>query len=521
MAMGSARALLARRVLVIAVAGVTIWGLTARADDPKPADAKPVESKPAETKPSETKPVSSPSTKEAAPATAPAEAAAGPVHTVKKGTLSLVVQGEGTFKPVDAFEVRPRLLAHQGPLTIVSAAPHGAVVKKGDAILEFDQTLIKNDLTSAESDLAAAKAGLEKAQADQALGTAADARAMRMAEADFGNAEAAQKWWENVDGPQMLRRTELQVKLARASVEDQADELDQLRKMYKSEDLTSATADIVVKRAVRQLEVSKQSLKMSEEQAEKVKSHTYPIARQDTLDALEGSRQRLSMLKVAQAQTAVLRKGALTGAQLAAANAERKLGDLNKDLANFAFKSPTDGVVFYGQYGEGTWVGGDPKSLRPTERVSAGGILMTVYAPGKLSVRMPLPESQSSWVTAGTKARVVPVAYPELPYDASCGTPAVVTKAGPGLSFELTLDVPQLDSRVQPGMRANVTVEATEIADVLLVPNGALSGGKVWKRGKDGKESQVVVVTGRSDGKMTEIRSGLAEGDEILAQGKK
>jgi multidrug efflux pump subunit AcrA (membrane-fusion protein) len=116
---------------------------------------------------------------------------------------------------------------------------------------------------------------------------------------------------------------------------------------------------------------------------------------------------------------------------------------------------------------------------------------------------------------------VVPVAYPELAYDASCGNPAVVTKAGPGLGFELTLDVPQLDPRVQPGMKANVTVEATEVADVLLVPNSALSGGKVWRRGKDGKESQVVVATGRSDGKLTEIRSGLSDGDEILAQGKK
>jgi HlyD family secretion protein len=538
MAMGSARAAAARRVLVVAVAAALGFAaFVIRAEDPKPEEAKPAEAKPAESKPTdskaadskpadakapETQKTTSPSTKQSPPATAPADASAAvPAHVVKKGTLSLTVQGEGTFKPVDAFEVRPRLLAHQGPLTILSAAQHGAVVKKGDAILEFDQTLIKNDLTSAESDLASAKAGLEKSQSDLALGTAADARAMRMSETDLSNAEAAQKWWENVDGPQMLRQNALQVKLSKANVEDQADELDQLRKMYKDEDLTSATADIVVKRAVRQLDVAKASLKMTEERSEKLKSHHYPMARQETLDVLEGARQKLAMLKASQAQTAVLRKGALVAAQLAVANVERKLGDLNKDAANFAFKAPADGVVFYGQYGDGTWVGGDPKALRVGERASAGGILMTLYTPGKLNVKMPLPESQSAWVMAGTKARVVPVAYPELAYDASCGGPVVVTKAGLGLGFELTLDVPQLDPRVQPGMKANVTVEATEVADVLLVPNSALSGGKVWRRGKDGKESQVLVSTGRSDGKMTEIRSGLSEGDEVLAQGKK
>jgi HlyD family secretion protein len=505
MAMGFNRS----AVLCAAVAALTLFNVGSFAADSKP-----------DSKPSETQPASTASTKQS-PTTAPADAATPSTHTVKKGTLSLVVQGEGTFQPVGSFEVRPRLLAHQGPLTILSIAPHGAVVKKGDAVLDFDATLIKNDLTAAESELASARAGLEKVQSDLALGSAADARALRMAEADLSNAEAAQKWWESVDGPQMLQNTATQVKIAKANVDDQADELDQLRKMYKSEELTSATADIVVKRAMRQLDLSKTNLKVWEERAEKVKSHNYPIARQETLDAVEGARQKLALLKAAQTQVAVLRKGALTTSQLAVGAAERKLNDLNKDLQSFSFKAPSDGAVFYGQYADGTWAGGDPKTLRVGERVPAGGVLMTVYTPGRLNVRLPLPESQTAWVTPGTKARVVPVAYPELAYDASCAASAVVTKAGPGLGFELTLEVPQLDPRVQPGMRANVTVEATEIADVLLVPNGALSGGKVWRRAKGGEESQVAVVTGRSDGKQTEVRSGLLEGDEILAQGKK
>src|SRR4051812_41688916 len=134
---------------------------------------------------------------------------------------------------------------------------------------------------------------------------------------------------------------------------------------------------------------------------------------------------------------------------------------------------------------------------------------------------MPPPAPHAPGGGRGTTARGAPVPWPRRATAAAVAPPAVVTKAGPGLAFELTLDVPQVDPRVQPGMKANVTVEATEIADVLLVPNSALSGGKVWKRAKDNKETQVVVVTGRSDGKMTEIRSGLSEGDEILAQGKK
>ena len=59
--------------------------------------------------------------------------------------------------------------------------------------------------------------------------------------------------FEQTKAPESKKAT-LETYQAKANAEDQQDELEQLRKMYRAEELTTETADIVVKRALRQLE---------------------------------------------------------------------------------------------------------------------------------------------------------------------------------------------------------------------------------------------------------------------------
>jgi len=311
----------------------------------------------------------------------------------------------------------------------------------------------------------------------------------------------------------------LSVKLAKANAEDQQDELEQLRKMYRADELTTETADIVVKRALRQLDVAKLSSKISEERAEKVEAHTYAISKQAQIDALEQSRQRLAMLKVTQAQAAVLRKTALTTARLASTQAEKKLADLKKDQEPFAIKAPADGVVLYGYSSGGAWTGGDPKTMRVGEKLAAGATVMTLFKAGDLKVELSVPESQAAWVRPGAKADVKPVAYPELNYEGKAGEPTA--KAGmAGLGFQTTIELAEVDPKVVPGMKASVRIGGADVEGVLLVPTAAVANGKASVR-KDGQEVEREVVTGRTDGKMVEIVKGLIEGEEVLREAKK
>src|SRR5689334_19221764 len=167
-------------------------------------------------------------------------------YKVKKGSLKLEVSTDATLAALEPFEAKLKAKAYSGQFSVVSAAAHGAMVRKGETILELDPKPMSWALEGAENELATARANLKKAEADAELAVKSEALSLRISEDALKNAEQSLKWFEEVDGPQMLRMAELQVKMQKSQVEDQDDELDQLRKMYKTEDLTTATADIVI-----------------------------------------------------------------------------------------------------------------------------------------------------------------------------------------------------------------------------------------------------------------------------------
>src|SRR5206468_776794 len=172
---------------------------------------------------------------------------------VKRGAIHPHIDADGFFEPIDPLEVRVRPEAFVGDLKIVSLAAHGASVKKGGVLLELEGDALKHQIAAADADLANATASVAKAKTDLELGEQADQIAMKVQEKDLANAKAALQWFDDVDGNQMITSAQMQTRTAKAAVEDQQDELDQLKKMYKSEELTNATADIVVKRALRNL----------------------------------------------------------------------------------------------------------------------------------------------------------------------------------------------------------------------------------------------------------------------------
>lgn len=462
--------------------------------------ASPVFAAESETKPATTQPSTAPS--------------GPPTVKVSKGTLNLEVRAEAVFQPIDPFEAKPVFKVYQGPLVITSVPAPGAMVRKGETLIAFDRTWIDWNLQGAESEVTVAKAGLAKTEADAKLASAQEALVLRQAEDGVKNAESQKKWFEEVDGPQMLLMADLQVKQAQNSVDDQNDELDQLRKMYQGEELTAATADIVVRRAVRSLEQSKIGLKMQQERREKIKGFDYPITRQRVLDGVETTKQGLTATKSAQEQAGVQRSAGLLAAKVVLEQATKKLADLKEDSAQFQIRAAADGVVAYGNQVDGQWTGGDPKAFKIGEKLPAGQVLLRVYQPRKLRLALNLPESQAFWVEQGQKVRVTPAATPQKSYEARTSAVEVQNKSQ-AAAFVVNVDLANADERLAPEMKASVVIDAGKIEDVLLVPLASVAGGKANVKQKDGTFAEKDVKLGRTDGTQVEVKSGLAEGDEI------
>jgi len=451
----------------------------------------------------------------------------GPSTTaVKRGTLDLTVKASGWLEPVDPYELRIRPKAYSGDLIIASAVAPGAQVAKGDLLLELDSTQIKRQVAAAESELASAKANYEKAQLDVKLGDEADALAMKMQEDEVKNAENGLKWWEQVDGKHMLENADLAVKNAKDGVSDQEDELDQLKKMYKSEELTSATADIVVKRALRQLDRAKIGLRMTEERSDKTRKNDYEVNHSRIEYGVEGQKQALERLKAQQAQSKVARQGGLTGAKLGLEAAEEKLTNLKGDVDQFAIHAPQSMVIFYGQLSNGSWSNNNPRAMRPGEKLilnpghMAPAVQMTGITPGKMRFVVDVPEDKILLVERGQKVTITPTALPQVTIQGTVGDPPKVPTGG-GSSFSVPVELNNVDPQLEPGMKGSVKIASGSNENVLLVPTTAVKDKKVWKHQADGSDKEVEVTTGRSDGDNIEIKSGLNEGDPVLTTAKK
>jgi multidrug resistance efflux pump len=454
--------------------------------------------------------------------TAPSDEAKGAkdeTTAVRRGDLSTTIELDGYFEPTESYEVRVRPKAYQGELLIAAAPASGASVKKGESLLQIDNEEINKQIAAAENELNGARANFAKAQADVQLGESADALAMKVQQTELSNAEAGLKWWEQVDGAHMIKGAELATKAARDNVEDQTDELEQLRKMYKSEELTNETADIVVKRALRARERAQVAQGMQEAKELKVKGFDYNVHRMKYAFGIEQQKQALAELTAKHAHAAVVRKTALVGAQIALDKAQTKFDELKEDQSQFNAEAPFDGVVYAGEFQQGRWpAAANPKALRKDEKVQPGSVVLTLVPAGKLRLMIDVPENKLQYVRPDMKVRVIPLVASDATTTGTFGTPSASPVNKDNMqAYPTPVTLEKVDPRLAAGQKATARIDV-EATNVLLVPASAISKGRVKVKTADGKALWRDVIAGHTDGDVTEIRDGVKEGEQVLTK---
>jgi multidrug resistance efflux pump len=461
------------------------------------------------------------------PTTAPAKVAAKPAPSadttvVKRGTIHLSFDADGVFEPVDPFEVRFAFRHYQGELTIRKAVAPGATVAKGDVLLALDTDPIDRQIAAAESAATVAAAAVAKAESDAALGDRADGLAMDYAKQAAADADLDLKRWDQTDGPAAVLAGSLKSREYGDALDDASDELDQLRQMYKTEDLTNQTADIVLKRAVRTVELYKKMDAVGKSLADRASTYE-PAVHRHALSA-EAAQHAVSVdeLVAQQAEGRVYRAAALVAARAAAAAADRHVAELKRDRASMVVTSPVDGIAVYGSFADKSWSPIEPRKLAVDESVQAEQVLITVCQPGKLRVAAACPEAWITRLPPGQRVRVMPDVLRDAAYDGTCGPAAPVASSA---KWDADITVPvelatPVDPRVMAGQYAFVQVDLPPAADVLLVPPSAVYHGKVWVRDADGTDHPRPVKLGRGDGDGDEIVSGLVAGDVVLTKAK-
>ncbi|HVY64754.1 MAG TPA: efflux RND transporter periplasmic adaptor subunit [Gammaproteobacteria bacterium] len=158
-----------------------------------------------------------------------------------------------------------------------------------------------------------------------------------------------------------------------------------------------------------------------------------------------------------------------------------------------------------------------------------GSNLMTVANPGSIHTEVNVDEADIANVATGQMARVFAIAYPEQPVEGvvdSIGVSAKVAQGQQGQSFAVKIRLVDPEKiTLRPGMTCRAEIFTATKKDALAIPIQAiqveedLAAAKTERRVfvvRGSRAARVAVEVGLSDDTYQEIKTGLADTDEVV-----
>lgn len=212
------------------------------------------------------------------------------------------------------------------------------------------------------------------------------------------------------------------------------------------------------------------------------------------------------------ASLAELKSGAtdldIKSSELSVQQKENSLRDAQEELANYTVRAPFDGVI--------ASVG-----VEKGDAVSSGGAVATIITKQKIAT-ISFNEVDVAKIKVGQKVNLTFDAISELNITgtvAEIDTIGTVSSGVVSYNVKIVFDVQ--DDQIKSGMTVTAVIITSSKTDVLMVKTSAIKNQGETSYVQvlvDGTPQNKTVVVGGSNDTMTEIVSGLSEGDEIIVQ---
>lgn len=444
---------------------------------------------------------------------------------VRRAPFRHTVVEEGILVPAHATALRVRPRAYTGKLRVLEVVAHGATVSQGDVVLRLDPEGLETALHKRELALRTKEIGLHRARvALEELERDSD-RDREEAEQDVELARHSLDGYREIQRPLDARSYQRGEKTYLDSIADQEDEIDQLGKMYKEDELTEATEELVLKRARRKLASTQERLEIYRARFRYSLAYSENKTLHTLERALEQKEAQLRKLRRAEDTGREQAEIKLAGAKHDLSASRKNLERLREDTEAFALRAPHAGIVLHGNLVSPSPPNGvmdgkvAAKAIRVGDVVTPGSPVITVATAGAMKVRFALKSADRYHAKAGMAAAVLPKALPETVLAATLEPMGRFPR--PDGSWTAHALFGGGDERLVPLLKCTVRAVLIDLPDALIVPTKALfqRDGRWYCHARDRSPfglSARAVVRGATSGKYTVILDGLREGDEIL-----
>ena len=206
-------------------------------------------------------------------------------------------------------------------------------------------------------------------------------------------------------------------------------------------------------------------------------------------------------------ETARVKASALAAGQVEEASLREQLAVAQAQLAKTKIRAAVAGTVL-------------TRDVEPGDLVQPGQTLFTIALTGNTEIRVPLDERNLPQLALQQNATVISDAYPDQSFPARINfiAPSIDPQRG---TVEVRLTVNPVPDFLRQDMTVSVNVETAKRTRALAIPNDALSSIKgdkaVVLMVRDGKVQRQQITLGLRGLAMSEVKSGLSEGDQVLA----
>ena len=338
--------------------------------------------------------------------------------------------------------------------TIDRTLPHGTRVTQGQTVIWLDADELHESHETAVRDRQLAEIAMEELHLNheqagrmRELEREAAERTLRDARQEFEN-------FMHVDKERQIATAEFSLESSQASLEYAMEELEQLEQMYKEDELTEESEEIVLKRARRSVEAAQFSLESAEIRTSRTLEQTVPR---------EEENQKTNMMKAELAHTKAIRTLELAAQkqQMEFEKEQRKLETQIRDLETTIqeterseLKAQIDGILYFGKLNNGK-LGDKPAEIDHGDSLTNKQVIATIVNDQKLIVLLEIPEKHLRQIREGDVAQVTAASHPDHAITAVVLSISQVPVSNGKFACELRIrDLGAV--HVVPGMTCNV-----------------------------------------------------------------
>lgn len=425
-----------------------------------------------------------------------------PTAKVARGSLVVTLPVTGVLESAEETPVRSEIAG-----TLVQICDDNMEVRPGDFVYQLDTKDLVDQRAELEQGLTDAQEALNTTEAEgETAVTQAESDALAAAESLKLAEERARAEREKIDA--QVKFTEGQTARAR-------------REFERSQRL--AELKYIAGTKLRQAEKTYRAQEFALEQMRVQQADTVERTGEDVQDEQSAHTLALHALETAKANA----EADLEDARIRAADAQRRLDDVDEKIAQCTVTSPAAGMAVIETNTE-NWP--ERRPYRLGDRVGAGVAPVTVYDFTRMQVRCQIGEMDISRVHQGQEALVSSSAQigkryrgkvavvEELAQDSNVwegGTPGKKV-----FGILVTLDETDL-AYLRPGMTVDIEIVLDSVREATMVPIRAVykqNDRSVVYRARGTGFEAVPVTVGRRNDLMLEVRGDLKAGELVALE---